>query len=166
MYDSRGSPRTSIKVGGLDRDLVRRLAVLKIWVDAHGISTASAARKPGHEPAAFDPDRWLRPRDAREFDLGDDGALAVPCPTTPELSEAVRSSYRFLADLDGDERQLAEARGQDRPPALQLLAELPEALLGGERLCRPFDDRSQVHAAIRRRMAGKCERHHNWSAGR
>lgn len=134
MYDLAWIAAHQHEVGGVDRDLVRRLAVLKIWVDAHGISTASAAWKPSHEPAAFDPDRWLRPRDAREFDLGDIGALAVPSPTTHELSEAVRSSYRFLADLDDDERQLAEARGQDRPLALQLLTELPEALLGGERL--------------------------------
>ena len=46
----------------------------------------------------------------------------------------MRSNYGSLADLDDDERQLAAARGQDRPLALKLLAELPDALLGGRRL--------------------------------
>lgn len=134
MYDLAWIAAHRHETGGFDRDLVRRLAVLKIWVDANGVSTAGAVWKPGHEPASFDPDRWLRARDAREFDLGDIGALAVPTPTTGELSDAVRNSYRFLADLDDDERQVAAARGQDRPLALRLLAELPDALLGGERL--------------------------------
>lgn len=134
MYDLAWIAAHHHELGGVDRDLVRRLAVLKIWVDANGLSTASAVWKPGHEPAAFDPDRWLRARDAHEFDLGDIGALAVPTPTTAELSDAVRNSYRFLADLDDDERQIAAVRGQDRPLALRLLAKLPDALLGGERL--------------------------------
>jgi hypothetical protein len=46
----------------------------------------------------------------------------------------VRSNYRFLADLDDNERQLAAARGQDRPLALKLLADLPDALLSKQRL--------------------------------
>lgn len=80
------------------------------------------------------PDRWLRQRDANEFDLGDIGALAVPTPSTTELSEAVHRNYGFLADLDDLERELAAARGQDRPLALELLTELPDALLSEHRL--------------------------------
>jgi predicted nucleotidyltransferase component of viral defense system len=134
MYDLAWIAAHHHEIGGIDRDLVRRLAVLKIWVDANGVSAGHAVWKPGHEPTPFDADRWLRERDAKEFDLGDIGALAVPTPSTSELSEAVRSNYRFLADLDDSERRLAAARGQDRPLALKLLAELPDALLGGQRL--------------------------------
>lgn len=134
MYDLAWIAAHQSEIGTIDRDLVRRLAVLKIWVDTNGVSTASAVWKPGHESAAFDPERWLRARDAQEFDLGDIGALAVPTPTTSYLSDAVRNNYGFLADLDADECQLAAARGKDRPLALRLLAELPDALLGGARL--------------------------------
>jgi hypothetical protein len=90
--------------------------------------------KPGNEPTPFDSDRLLRERDANEFDLGDIGALAVPTPSTAELSDAVCNGYAFLAGLDDDERRLAAARGQDRPLELKLLAELPDALLGADRL--------------------------------
>lgn len=134
MYDLAWIAAHHHDIGGIDRDLVRRLAVLKIWVDANGVSTGSAVWKPSHEPAPFDPDRWLRQRDASEFDLGDIGALAVPTPSTTELSEAVRKGYGFLGDLDAIELQLAAARGQDRPLALKLLGELPDALLSGHRL--------------------------------
>ena len=42
--------------GGLDAALVRRLAVLKIWVGAHGLSgPGSLAWKPGHEAYASTP---------------------------------------------------------------------------------------------------------------
>lgn len=134
MYDLAWIAAHRHEIGSFDRDLVRRLAVLKIWVDTHGVNTASAVWTPSHEPTAFDPDHWLRLRDVQEFDLGDIGALTVPTPTTRELTEAVSNYYGFLADLDDDERRLAAARGRDRPLVLRLLAELPDGLLSGERL--------------------------------
>jgi predicted nucleotidyltransferase component of viral defense system len=125
MYDLAWIAAHHHEIGGVDRDLVRRLTVLKIWVDANGVSAGRAVWKPSHEPAPFEPDYWLRPRDSKEFDLGDIGALAVPTPSAVELSEVVRTNYGFLSDLDTDERRLAAARGQDRPLALKLLAALP-----------------------------------------
>lgn len=68
---------------GLDRDLVRRLAVLKIWVDAFGLHSRLGAHwKPGHEARPFDPDAWLRVRPTAEFDREDIGELTVPHPTS------------------------------------------------------------------------------------
>ncbi len=129
MYDLAWIAEHQREFGGLDLTLLRRLAVLKIWVDAHGITGGRAVWKPGHEPAAFDPATWLRERREEEFVLEDIGALAVPTPTAAELAGAVRDHYAFLADLDDTERRLAAARGQDRPLVLRVLAELP-----GERL--------------------------------
>ena len=134
MYDLAWIAAHHHEIGGIDRDLVRRLAVLKMWVDANGVSAGKAVWKPSHEPTPFEPDRWLRQRGAKEFDLEDIGALAVPTPSTAELSEAVRTNYGFLSALDDSERQLAAARGQDRPLALKLLADLPAGLLNGQGL--------------------------------
>jgi hypothetical protein len=85
MYDLAWVAQHQRKLGGLDTDLIRRLAVLKIWVDARGLGGTNAAWKPGHEPRDFDPGAWLRVRSAREFDLDDIGALAVPVPTWPRI---------------------------------------------------------------------------------
>lgn len=126
MYDLAWIAENQHVIGRLDTALVRRLAVLKVWVDAHGLSGGAAVWKPGHEPAAFDPDNWLRERRDDEFDLEDIGALAVPTPSAAELADAVRKHYAFLADLDEAERQLAAARGRDRHLALRALAELPD----------------------------------------
>lgn len=131
MYDLAWIADHEQDVGGVDGGLVRRLAVLKIWVDANGVTGGRATWKQSHEPTPFDPDHWLRPRTASEFDLEDIGALAVPVPTADELSEAVRHRYRFLADLDDDEWTLAAARGQDRSLALRLLSDLPDGRLKG-----------------------------------
>jgi hypothetical protein len=68
-------------------------------------------------------------RGAREFDLDDIGALAVPVPTEAELASTVSTRYAFLTGLDAEERQLAGAREQDRDLALRLLAKLPGARL-------------------------------------
>lgn len=129
MYDLSWIAQHQRDVGGLDVDLVRRLAVLKIWVDSNGVAGSNAHWKPGHEQRAFDPAAWLRSRTASEFDLEDIGALAVPVPSAAELSSTVSSRYAFLAELDTGERQLAGAREQDRHLALRLLAELPGARL-------------------------------------
>lgn len=125
MYDLAWVAQHQPKLGGLDTDLIRRLAVLKIWVVTNGLTSTNAHWKPGHAPRAFDPTAWLRTRDANDFDLDDIGALAVPVPTAAELASTVSTRYAFLAKRDADEMQLAAAREQDRDLALRLLADLP-----------------------------------------
>lgn len=129
MYDLRWAMTNPAISRTLDLPLIRHLAVLKIWVDANGAHAGSTWWKPGHEGPAFDPDLWLRDRSRGEFDAEDIGALAVPIPTARELSDSLRAHYRFLTDLDDDERTLAAAREQDRPLALRLMASLPDARL-------------------------------------
>lgn len=125
MYDLRWVMINTPITGKLDHALIRRLAILKIWVDANGLHAGDTYWKPGHEGPAFNPTKWLRDRGVGEFDEQDIGALAVPTPTAAELSEALYTHFRFLADLDDDERLLAQAREQDRPVALRALAALP-----------------------------------------
>jgi predicted nucleotidyltransferase component of viral defense system len=130
MYDLAWLANHRRELGGMDHCLIRRLAVLKVWVDANGVAGANAHWKPGHEARAFAPDAWLSPRGADEFDLEDIGALAVPTPTVTELSTTVSNHYSFLADLDADETRLSAALEKDRQLALRLLAELPGHRLG------------------------------------
>lgn len=129
MYDLRWVMTNPPITQTLDLALIRRLAMLKIWVDANGAHAGQTWWKPGHEGPPFDRDRWLRDRSHGEFDEEDIGALAIPTPTATELSDALRTQFRFLADLDDDERVLAQAREQDRPLALRALASLPGARL-------------------------------------
>jgi predicted nucleotidyltransferase component of viral defense system len=131
MYDLSwiAEHRHELKV--LDTALIRRLAVLKIWVDSNGLSSPAAVWKPGHEPSQFVPDNWLRVRDADEFDLEDIGALTVPTPSAAHLSTVVRNHFAFLADLDDDERQIALGIEQDRHHVLSLLSGLPGGRLDG-----------------------------------
>jgi hypothetical protein len=131
MYDLAWIATNPNMAGKLDNDLVRRLAVLKIWTDANGVHTGNTWWKPGHESFPFDPKKWLRDRSNEDLDVEDIGALAVPVPSASELSDIVRSSYCFLADLDADETILSANREQDRPLALRLLAGLPGNRLDG-----------------------------------
>jgi len=43
-------------IGDLDTDLIRRMVVLKIWVDASGVTAGSVHWRAGDEPRPFDPD--------------------------------------------------------------------------------------------------------------
>lgn len=104
LYDLAWLATHQRDVGALDIDIIRRLAVLKIWVDAHGVSSSTCAWLPGHEPRPFDPEHWLRARSAAEVDLDDIGALAMPTPSLNELNVAIDAHFGFLRELDEDER--------------------------------------------------------------
>ena len=115
----------------LDKPLIRRLAVLKIWVDANGVGAGGSSWGPAHVGTSFDPERWLRPRTAKEFDVEDIGALAVPTPKPERLSEEVRVGFGFLSELDADEEAVAASNPKDRALVLRMLAELPGGRFDG-----------------------------------
>jgi len=129
MYDLSWIMTTNIIALALDTCLIRRLAVLKIWVDANGIHGGNSFWKQGHESYPFEPERWLKKRNAAAFDTNDIGALAVPSPSFDELSAVISQRYAFLLDLDENEKELANIRGKDRPLALQMLRSLPDGRL-------------------------------------
>lgn len=125
MYDLAWIMGNAPLVRSLDLGLIRRLSVLKVWVDSNGLHSGSMAWLPGHERSMFDVERWLRERSDGEFDLEDIGALAVPTPSPKELSDSVRVGFSFLADLTREEEILAKADNRDRALAIGLLEELP-----------------------------------------
>jgi len=129
MYDLSWVMKTAAISSKLDIKLVRRLAVLKIWVDKNGVHGGNFFWKQSHENYAFDPEKWLRKRNISDFDADDIGALAVPAPTFDELSKAISEAYAFLLDLSDEELVIAAARGQDRPLVLQELRDLPDGRL-------------------------------------
>lgn len=113
----------------LDLDLIRRLAVMKTWVDTHGLKTAIHAWRPAHEPRPLDVEHWLRERTPRDFDDEFIGLLATPPPALDELGRAMAAEYGFLRDLTDDEKQLALCSGHDKPLLLHMLDELPNTTL-------------------------------------
>jgi len=134
LYDLRWIMTNTSVSSHLDLAFIRRLAVLKVWCDSHGVSADGAHWKPGHEAFPFDPERWLRDRSKEDVDIEDIGALAIPAPTVKELSKAVSTQFKFLNDLTDEERIVAQIRGQDRALVLKMLAELPGGRLTGIRL--------------------------------
>lgn len=115
----------------LDRSLIRSLAILKAWVDLHGLHTEYAdwsAPLPNARP--FDVERWLVPRGAHDFDDEAIGLLTIPRPDLGDLGRDLSLLYLWLADLDADERTVAEGRPQDRNLVLRLLGDLPWQPLG------------------------------------
>jgi predicted nucleotidyltransferase component of viral defense system len=114
--------------GGLDRVLVRRLAVLKNWVDTFGLSADGGTQwKKAHSSRPFVPERWLRKRTAAEFDAEDIGQLTVPTPDLDTLASELSAGYSFLTDLTPEEQTVAELHGDSthRRLVLGMLADLP-----------------------------------------
>jgi len=134
LFDLRWIMTTASISSRLDLPLIRRLAVLKIWCDAHGVSAEGTHWNPVHEAFPFDPDRWLRDRSKEDIDIDDIGALAIPAPTVNELSKTISTQFRFLRNLTDEESLIAQIRGQDRALLLKMLKKLPGSRLSGIKL--------------------------------
>ena len=125
-YDLVWIMRNRPRLGrALDLDLIRRLAVMKAWVDKSGVRTAMHTWSPAHEPQPLDVDHWLRERMPDDIDDEFIGLLATPPPALDELGRSLSAEYGFLRELTPDERKLASCHGRDRTLLLRMLAKLP-----------------------------------------
>jgi hypothetical protein len=115
-----GSPHS-----GFDRALVRRLAVLKNWVDQHGLSSPPAVWRPAIGAISYDPDRWQTTRRAADFDEDSIGILAVPPPSLDALGDQLRTHFGFLAHPDSTERRIVAGGAGSRNLVLKALSSLP-----------------------------------------
>ena len=109
---------------GYSRAAVRKLAVLKVWVDNLGMD--------GHwNPAVgarpFDPQEWLRT--GRSWDDERIGLLAHPPPRLADLEADLVRLFAWLADLGPTEQQLAACHPRDRAEVVGAIAGLPGAAL-------------------------------------
>ena len=129
MYDLSWIMTTVGISSTLDLALVRRLAVLKIWVDAYGVHGGNSFWKQGHESCPFEPKIWLRTRNITDINADDIGALAGSAPAFDELSKTIAKTFEFLVDLSEEEMVISHVRGKDRPLALKMLRDLPNGRL-------------------------------------
>lgn len=112
-----------------DRDLTRHLAVLKIWVDNHGLGPAWSAAL---NPAPLNPDAWLTPR--KHWDDEQIGLLTHPPPPLKQLEKDLFAHYQWLRDLTDAQQRLGQANASDRTAALRHLREIMSDRLDGEGL--------------------------------
>lgn len=106
----------------VDRNLIRMLSVLKVWVDNHGLGPAWA---PALNPQPFTPEAWLSPR--KQWDDEQIGLLAHPPPALDDLERDLFAHYGWLADLADDQRQIARAHAADRGAVIRTLRGLVTA---------------------------------------
>lgn len=107
----------------LDRSLMRRLAVLKIWGDANGLGGAKTIVAVD----GFDPSLWLRVRE--DWDDEAIGLLTTPPPSLDELGEEMRTRMEWLSDLSVEEARWAVCDPRDREQVIAAIVSLPTARL-------------------------------------
>lgn len=113
---------------GFDRDRVRRLAVLKVWVDNHGLADTW---RPAIGPKPFVPNEWLSPRLGR-WDSEEIGQLAHPPPSLADLEAEMFRNYAWLADLTKQEAMFARADAGDRGAIIDALRNIPRSAIPGD----------------------------------
>jgi predicted nucleotidyltransferase component of viral defense system len=107
-----------------DAALVRRLAVLKVWVDVNGLD---GHWTPAIGPLPFQPETWLRT--GREWDDEQIGLLATPPPRLDQLEADMVHLWSALASLGDSERIWATADEGDRSRVIDAIAALPDVTL-------------------------------------
>ena len=119
VWVARTSPHSQF-----DRERVRRLAMLKVWVDNN-------AMQPGWNEALacapFSAETWLAHRD--RWDDEQIGMLASPPPTLAELEAGLRTHYGWLAEPTPEEARWARADARDRGDVLEAIRVLEEGAL-------------------------------------
>ena len=129
LYDLNWIMENPEVSAAVDKGLLRRLAVLKIWVDSNGMHYGNVWWRPAHAPSVFIPDKWLNDRDPKSVDAEDIGTLAVPAPSAEEMLEKLKLNYAFLQDLDDTEKIISRSNGKDRSVVIKALTELPGSRL-------------------------------------
>jgi predicted nucleotidyltransferase component of viral defense system len=119
---------------GFERVTVRRLAVLKNWVDQHGLSSPPAIWKPVTGAIPYSADHWLTIRRAADFDEESIGLLTVPAPSLDELAGKLHTHFGFLADLDDVERRVVAGGAASRNLVLEAISNLPGSRFSGRPL--------------------------------
>jgi hypothetical protein len=119
VWVARTSPHSQF-----DRERVRRVAMLKVWVDNHGMS-------PGWSPALasmpFDAASWLGHR--ARWDDEQIGMLASAPPTLAALEDGLRRHYKWLADRTDEEARWGTADPRDRRDVLAAIRTLNDGAL-------------------------------------
>ena len=98
----------------IDKDLIRRLVVLKIWVDSYGMHYGNVYWHPAQDPSVFDSEKWLNGRNPKDVNAEDIGTLAVPEPATEEMINMLKKNFAFLLNLDDTEKEIAKSNQKDR----------------------------------------------------
>lgn len=126
MYDLNWIMENTAVSSTIDKDLIRRLVVLKIWVDSYGMHYGNIYWHPAHDPSVFDPEKWLNGREPKDVNAEDIGTLAVPAPTVEEMIDRLKKNFVFLSKLDDIEQAIAKSNQKDRSLVIRTLSELPD----------------------------------------
>jgi len=119
---------------GFDRAAVRRLAVLKNWVDQYGLASPPAAWQPVTGAVPYSAERWRTTRRAADFDEDSIGLLAIPPPGLDDLGRQLHALFGFLADLDDAEQRIIAGGAGSRNLVLEAISNLPGSRFAGRPL--------------------------------
>ena len=114
MYDLNWIMENTAVSSTIDKDLIRRLVVLKIWVDSYGMHYGNVYSHPAHNPSVFDSEKLLNGRNPKDVNAEDIGTLAVPAPATEEMINMLKKNFAFLLNLDDTEKEIAKSNQKDR----------------------------------------------------
>lgn len=126
VWIATNSPHSSF-----DRELVRRLSILKTWVDQYGLQSPPARWQPVAGATTYDPTLWTRMRVGEDFDDESIGMLAVPAPDLADLAAAMLGPYSFLGAPDELEQDIIGSGAAGRSLVIAQIRSLPGARFDG-----------------------------------
>jgi predicted nucleotidyltransferase component of viral defense system len=129
MYDllwiATNSPHSQF-----NKNFVRKLTVLKVWVDKYGIESQAQRWGRTINATSFSQIKWQTPFATESIQDEQIGLLTVPIPKLEQLSVEFCSHFKFLSDLTDFEKAIIDSENSSRRNVISEIQDFQLGTLG------------------------------------
>jgi predicted nucleotidyltransferase component of viral defense system len=128
MYDLVWIAKTS-PFSQFNRNIVRNLAVLKVWVDQYGIQSNTHQWGKTFGTSEYNLSRWNTPISKEDISDEQIGLLTIPPPKMEDLAKEFHAYFGFLADMTEQEQKIAFANQSSSRIVIGIIQEFADSNL-------------------------------------
>jgi predicted nucleotidyltransferase component of viral defense system len=118
---------------GFDREIVKTMTILKIWVDNYGLSSVSQNWGRVIDSTAYKFNSFAN-FNTKEISDEQIGLLTTPPPNMRDLLSDFTKYFNFLSDLNSDQQQIILGKTQSKGEVISKIKELDKSILSNELL--------------------------------
>lgn len=112
-----------------NKDVLRKLSVLKVWVDQFGLSSNYQVWGNAFHACDYEVTQWSNLLDSKKIDDEQIGLLATPAPQISQLTQDLHQYYRFLAKLTPQESNIVSNKSLSKKAVIDEILALQETNL-------------------------------------
>lgn len=128
IYDLVWIAKTS-PYSAFNKDSVRNLAVLKIWVDQFSLSSSTQSWGTTFHARDYNKNQWSNVLNPKEIADEQIGLLTTPAPQLAQLAQDLYQYYGFLANLTQEENSIVSNKSSAKKMVIDSILDLKNSNL-------------------------------------